>query len=295
LVSDLLTTDVWNELSHAAANAREPAHVAVAYFGSGASRLLPLLPSSVLVVDASAAVVKAGGTSPSDLLRMHRQGVRIHSFPNLHAKVYVFSDVAFVGSANVSRHSQTVLLEAVLRTRRQAHVAAARRFVQSLCVAELHADDLARLARIYRPPRISTGVQPTTASADTLIMELTLEQGRGRETQVQPPKSVWAAYFGLDSSKPPPPHVFSLTNVRQPGAAAERRPIVSHHHVWTLEMGDAAPPRPAILVLRRQTKTPYSYSYGVYRRPDPEFRSLQHLLATIKNPSQGPGRRWVLM
>jgi hypothetical protein len=158
LASGLITRTVWEQLSQAARQARQPAHVAVAYFGSGASQLLPLPSASLLVVDGSAAAVRAGQTCPSDLLSLHHRGVRIHSVRNLHAKVYVFNDVAFIGSANVSRYSKSVLLEAVLRTRRQAEVAAARDFVQSLCITKLSINDLTRLARIYRPPKFGKHV-----------------------------------------------------------------------------------------------------------------------------------------
>lgn len=284
---------MWEQLSGAAREARQPAHVAVAYFGSGASRLLPLPSGSLLVVDGSAAAVKSGQTCPSDLLSLHRRGVRVHSVRNLHAKVYVFTDVAFIGSPNVSRHSQTVLLEAMLRTRRRAEVMAARDFVQSLCITELSANDLARLERIYRPPRFSAGASPGTVPAEILIMELTQEQGRGRETQVQPPKGVWSYYFGLNSTGPPPSQVFTLRNGRDRSAALERRPIVSHHHVWTLEIGGAGPPRPAILKLKRLTRR--SYLYHVYRETDSEFRRLHHLLTITENPNQRSGRRWTVI
>ena len=113
-------------------------------------------------------------------------------------------------------------------------------------------------------------------------MALTLEQGRGRRSQVQPPKDVWSTYFGFDSAGPPPLRVFAFRNGRDPTAALERRPVVSHHHVWTLEIADAGPPRPAILQLKRQTGT--SYLYYVYRPSDAEFAPLRHLLNTIPNP-----------
>ena len=263
MTSGLITTRVWEQLSLLARQARQPAHVAVAYFGSGASHLLPLPRASLLVVDGSTAAVGSGQTCPADLLALHRRGVRVHSVGNLHAKVYVFTDVALVGSANVSRHSQSTLLEAVLLTKRRSEVAAARDFVQSLCVTELSAGDLARLARLYRPHRFPARALVGTAPAETLIMELTQEQGPGRQTQVQPPKGVWTHYFGLKSAGPLPSRIFSLQNGRDLSAAPERRSIVPHHHVWTLEMRGAEPPRPAILKLKRLTRG--SYLYHVYR------------------------------
>jgi hypothetical protein len=292
LISSLITTRVWQQLSQVAREANHPAHVAVAYFGSGASQLLPLPAASLLVVDASASAVRSGQTCPTDLLSLHCRGVRIHSFCNLHAKVYAFNDVAFIGSANVSRHSESVLLEAMLLTRRKAEVYAARSFVKSLCAVELNADDLARLAKLYRPRKFA-GMAPGKAPAETLIMELTHEQGPGRETQVQPPKGVWAHYFGLNSAGSAPSQVFTLTNGRDQGAAPERRPIVSHHHVWTLEIAGAGLPRPAIIKLKRLTNK--AYLYYVYRKADHEYALFDKLLAETKNLNHHSGRRWIVI
>jgi hypothetical protein len=289
----LFTTTAWDQLSDAMLRAQGPAHVAVAYFGAGGSQLLPLLPESLLVVDGSVTAVSSGQTCPSDLLALHNRGVRIHSFRNLHAKVYAFPDVAFIGSPNVSRHSQQVLLESVLRTRRRSDVEAAKQFVRSLCITALDSGDLIRLEKLYRPPKVGGAVSQNKAIAETLIMQLTLEQGRGRETQVQPPTDVWSTYFGFNSSGQLPTGEFTLRNGRLPMAKPERRPVVSHHHVWTLEIADAGPPRPAILKLKRVTST--SFLYYVYRTSDPEFGQLQNLLRIIRNPAQGSGRRWIVI
>jgi len=280
LTSELITTAVWDVLSQEAQLARGPAHVAVAYFGSGASQLLPLLANSLLVVDASDSAVKSGQTCPSDLLKLHRRGVRVHSHRNLHAKVYVFGNVAFIGSPNVSRHSANIMLEAMFRTQQRSAVIAARQFVESLCIMELDSNEITRLASIYKPPRFSAAALQPKSRGATLVMELTQEQGPGRNTQVQPPKSVWARYFGLDSKGPPPSQALTLRNGKDPSAIRERRPIVSHHHVWTLEIGDAGLPRPAILMLKRHSAT--SYTYYVYRPADPQFKKLNHLLDHIR-------------
>jgi len=131
--------------------------VAVAYFAKGASRLLPLPPGSRLVVDASEAAVKSGQTCPADLKRLQKRGVVMYSFPNLHAKVYAFDGLAFIGSANVSNSSSSRLTEAVVRTIERQVVRAARSFVQELCLDELSPARLDQLASIYRPPRMPGG------------------------------------------------------------------------------------------------------------------------------------------
>lgn len=155
--SKLVTAGVWKSLTSTAKAARTPAYVAVAYFGQGASKLLPLPPNSRLVVDASDGAVKSGQTCPVDLRRMQKRGVVIYSAPSLHGKVFVFGNVAFVGSTNVSNRSAGVLIEAALRTTDRQVVRSAKKFVDGLCLNELSPGTIDRLKRIYRPPHMPGG------------------------------------------------------------------------------------------------------------------------------------------
>jgi hypothetical protein len=148
---------LWPQLAKAARACHQRCAVAVAYFGKGASRLLPLRRGSRLVVDASERTVAAGLTCPADLLKLMKRGVLIYSVPNLHAKVFVLGRVAFIGSANVSSRSAAQLIEAQLRTTEVGAVRAARQFVYGNCLHELTPTVLKRLARLYRPPRIPGG------------------------------------------------------------------------------------------------------------------------------------------
>ncbi len=151
----LITSNAWRALTAAARRARGPSFVAVAYLGTGASRLLPLKAGSRLVVDASEPAVKAGQTNPSELRRFIRRRVRVYSVPNLHSKVFVLGREAFIGSANVSTHSATALVEAIVRTREPDVVGAAKRFVKDVCVHELGPEAIKRLGKLYRPPKFS--------------------------------------------------------------------------------------------------------------------------------------------
>src|SRR6266852_1676132 len=110
----LLTPRVWKDITYAAAKCKLAAHVAVAYFSDRGDRLLPLPKGSSLVVDASISTLAVGSTCPAALERLRKKGVDIYSAKDLHAKVYAFDDVAFIGSANVSRRSEISLIEAVL-------------------------------------------------------------------------------------------------------------------------------------------------------------------------------------
>ncbi len=176
-----ITAGLWPEITRAAKASRARCSVAVAYFGQGAARLLPLARGSRLVVDASEGAVKSGQTCPADLLAMVKRGVRVFSVPNLHAKVFVLGRVAFIGSANVSRRSAGTLIEAALRTREPSTVQAARRFVGDHCLHELTPELLKRLAKIYRLPRLAGGQlrksrQPTDYASRPTLPRLLLAQ-----------------------------------------------------------------------------------------------------------------------
>lgn len=131
-MSFLLTTEVWKEISTAATNSKQPAHVAVAYFGQKGPHLLPLSKGSSLVVDASILTVAQGSTCPAALEQLRQKGVDVYSTQYLHAKVFAFDNVGFVGSANASHNSATTLIEALLKVKTKEEISAIRKFVESL-------------------------------------------------------------------------------------------------------------------------------------------------------------------
>lgn len=150
--TELLCDGVWGRITKAVKAAKQPCQVAVAYFGEGGSRQLPLPKGSRLVVNASEAMVKRGETCPADLIDLQNRGVRIFSEPSLHAKVFVIEKAAFIGSANVSKNSANVWREAVIRTTQPEVVKAARAFVEDFRYMELGPEALERLKEIYHPP-----------------------------------------------------------------------------------------------------------------------------------------------
>lgn len=154
----LLTNHVWQTLTAATKTRVKPA-VAVAYFGQGAARLLPLANGSRIVVDASEGAVKSGQTCPAELIKLLKRGVRIYSRKNLHAKIFVFGSKVFVGSANASLHSAHTLREAMLVTTDRNAIATAREFIRELCIQEIGPETLSRLTKLYRPPRLPGGIR----------------------------------------------------------------------------------------------------------------------------------------
>jgi hypothetical protein len=288
-MAHLLAPSVWTDITTQAKAATNISHVAVAYFGPTGDRLLPIRPGSLLVADATIDTVKAGSTDPTALRRLKTKGVRIFSAQSLHAKVFAFDTVGFVGSANASTNSQKHLIEAVFRVTDAAEVQSIRDFVESICVTELSDSDLVELAKYYAPPpSIKVPLPAKQPPLSTLIMELTWEQGPGRETQVQPPKPVWENYFqvDLDGSLP----LLSLTNLDVTPHSTITLAIVKHDHNFTLEIAGAHAPRPAILELRKLSAN--AYGYRVHREGEKRFSQLVNLLNAVKNPLWTHGRLW---
>jgi hypothetical protein len=163
----LHTTHVWQRITRAAKASPSKAHAAVAYFGSGAARLLPLKKGSTLVADMSVAAVKAGQTNPSEILALIEAGVAVYSRDDLHAKVFVLGKRAFIGSANASQNSAKHLVEAVVETADPRLVSAARRFVEGECHRPVTAEYARQMEHYYRPTKFGGGKE-RRKSADAL-------------------------------------------------------------------------------------------------------------------------------
>lgn len=174
--TEFIAGRLWPQVTQAARQSRQRCAVAVAYFGQGASRLLPLPKGSRLVVDASEGTVKSGQTCPAELLAMIKCGVRVYSVANLHAKVFVLGRVAFVGSANVSRRSAGTLIEAAVRMTDSAVLRKAREFVLGKCLHEQTPEQLKRLAKLYHPPQLPGGEGRRKRAKITVLPRLSLVQ-----------------------------------------------------------------------------------------------------------------------
>lgn len=73
-----------------------------------------------------------GLTNAELLQELLSSGVHLYSMPSLHAKVYAFDDVIFVGSCNLSHSSRTALREAAIRTIDSDAVVGVRQFFRAL-------------------------------------------------------------------------------------------------------------------------------------------------------------------
>ncbi len=152
MTSKLHSSRVWDRITALARKQPTKCSVAVAYFGSGASKLLPLKKRSVLVVDISEHAVRSGQTKPSEVPKLMNSGVEAHTLDNFHAKVFVMGPDALMGSANASNSSANRLIEAVIDLDDQRLVRACRDFVEYLkgeLVTSVYAK---RMQRLYKPP-----------------------------------------------------------------------------------------------------------------------------------------------
>jgi len=93
---------------------------------------------------------------PKEVLRLVEQGVDVHSVQNLHAKVFVTGQRAFIGSTNASSHSANGLIEACVQTDNRRTVAACRQFVKSLRGELITPEHCKKMQRLYRPPKFGT-------------------------------------------------------------------------------------------------------------------------------------------
>jgi hypothetical protein len=145
---------LWQTIS---SRIKSASHVdaAIAYFGQGGAKLLPLRTGHRLVVDMSPATVRAGGTDPREVEKLIRRGVEAFTRRNLHAKIVVADKSVISGSANVSKHSQQVLDEAAILTTEASAIRRAREFISRICTEPIRPEYLEECKRIYNPPRFA--------------------------------------------------------------------------------------------------------------------------------------------
>lgn len=176
--TEFLGADIWSDLTAKAKRFNGKSFVAVAYFGTGAARRLPLKKGSTLVVDASDKAVKSGQTNPAELIKLRNRGVRIFSMPNLHAKVFVFGEVAFVGSTNVSDNSEDVYWEAAIRSGQTSVVSRAKQFVRTGAVNEIGPQKFESLLRAYKGrKKTGSGVKRGSSKIEPRFFIVRLTEG----------------------------------------------------------------------------------------------------------------------
>ena len=276
---------IWRRITTAASAATTPSSAAVAYFGSRGHKLLPLRHGSSLVVDASVASVATGLTDPRSLRNLHAGGVSIYSMPLLHAKVFAFDNIAFVGSTNASQNSARILIEASLSTTSAKTIRSVREFVSSLCTDKLDEDALDWLETQYRPPRIK---MPNVAHQpfSRLVMQIMTSDQQGYSGhQVQPPSGAWESFFGVNIADPSVP-TLRMRNV-QTGLVIDRK-VVRHTLVMTIDIPEAEPGS----ILEMWKVGADRYDYHVLAPGQRGFSGLDRELVRTPNSLWHSGRLW---
>lgn len=253
----LLTEKPWKKITAAVRRNPGKCFVAVAYFGQGGSELLPLKLGSVLVVDFSEAAVRTGRVSPKEIQILLKRGVEVHSVTNLHAKVFVVGDTAFIGSTNVSRYSANTLIEAVVRSTARQLVGKAKTFVKSLRGEQVTPEFAGKMAGIYRPPKFGGGsrkpekIMNTPTHAPTWVVQLEPGQ-RSQEAKIAEKKGRTTARRSLRSS-----NRFEVDDFDWEGDRFDERVNQGHLIVQVLETGPGhflvSPPERVLHVKRYRT------------------------------------------
>ncbi|MBM4781454.1 MAG: hypothetical protein GQE15_27550 [Archangiaceae bacterium] len=136
------------------------------------SKLLPLKKGSVLVVRADRVTMEQGQTNPFELEKLVKRGVRVFPLRNLHAKIFVFSDFAVVGSMNASTLSwDGGVIEAGVEFTGRAVGNARSQVMRWASNAPLDKDDLKELKSQYKP---RAGVGRRTGSKAPRVAEMDL-------------------------------------------------------------------------------------------------------------------------
>jgi hypothetical protein len=147
------TQALWPTLVQTARAASERRYVATAYLGAGASSLLPLRRGDILLCALTPANARAGNMYPSEVRALLRKGVRVFVQDDLHAKIYLMGRAAIVCSANLSRHSRSVLDEAGVLLRGRESVAEVRAWFERRLGQPVQPEWLSLCERAFRPPR----------------------------------------------------------------------------------------------------------------------------------------------
>ena len=147
--------NLWDELRDKVKKAKT-VKAAVAFLGRGGADLLSLKRGDTLVVNMGMQTVKQGITSPKEVQRLIRRGVRVFSRTTLHAKFFICDKSLIVGSANISNNSQNILDEAGSVTNCPQTVRRANDFFDKLCTEPVRPEYLKKCLDAYHPPKFNS-------------------------------------------------------------------------------------------------------------------------------------------
>lgn len=169
----LSNESLWSELRSRVKHAKS-VKAAVAFVGAGGADLLPLKRGDTLVVNLGMNTVEQGLTTPKEIQRLLRRGVRVFTRSTLHAKFFLCDRTLITGSANISRNSYNTLDEAASVTTDALAIRRASDFFESLCTEPVRPEYLKRCLKAYRPPSFSQNGTSKSGPKQTRIVEAKL-------------------------------------------------------------------------------------------------------------------------
>lgn len=148
----LLSNDIWTTIKKLSQKSKRT-KIAVAYFGTGATKQLKLKTGDTLVVAMGLNNVKSGQVNPFEIEILLDKGVKLFNLSNLHSKIYLFDDKVIVGSANVSTNSENTLIETGILTDDKQTIKEANKFITENCVEKIERDYIEICKKNYNPPK----------------------------------------------------------------------------------------------------------------------------------------------
>lgn len=172
----LISEGIWAEIADLAQKARVR-RMAIAYVTDTAG--IALSKGDTLITDASNSAIASGSTDAKVLQRAIAAGADVYSVPGLHAKVLRLDSTVIVGSCNLSKRSQSELVEAGVISDDAKLVAQVDAFIDALQASgvRLTRDEVGRLLKIPVTQRVQGSSRTrAVAAADNAVWILGLPE-----------------------------------------------------------------------------------------------------------------------
>lgn len=152
MATKFLSDSIWATIKTLSEKSRKM-KVAVAYFGTGATKLFKLKQGDTLLVAMTLSNVKAGQVNPSEIEVLFKRGVEIFTLTNLHSKIFLFDKSVLVGSTNASYNSADTLIEAGVLTDDKKAIKDADNFFKDNCIERVDAAYIKLCKKKYKAPK----------------------------------------------------------------------------------------------------------------------------------------------
>lgn len=153
-MTSFIYDDIWRKIKQLSTNSKRT-KIAVAYLGSGASKLISFKKGDTLILAMSLNNVKMGLINPFEVEEICNRGVQIFNVSNLHAKIYLFDKKILVGSPNISLNSSDNLIESAILTNDKNTITDAEAFFRKHSIEKVETDYIELCKKHYNPPEFN--------------------------------------------------------------------------------------------------------------------------------------------